>query len=135
MSSIACGASLAVNSAAPTATPRLVGQFWGLDSDRVFSRRSASSTCFPALTRRAIAWPIDPAPLTAMTGLTISSLVEFFSDARRRMRGLPVSSCVDSPERRAALPQIARVEFDAGGGHVFLETIGLRRPRNRHNPR
>ena len=30
-------------------------------------RRSASKTCLPALTRRAIAWPIDPAPMTTMT--------------------------------------------------------------------
>jgi hypothetical protein len=36
MSSIAGGPRLSVNSAAPTATTRLVGQFWGLDSDRVF---------------------------------------------------------------------------------------------------
>jgi hypothetical protein len=36
MSSIAGGPGLSVNSAAPTATTRLVGQFWGLDSDRVF---------------------------------------------------------------------------------------------------
>ncbi len=33
---MACGPMLSVNSAAPTATTRLVGQFWGLDSDRVF---------------------------------------------------------------------------------------------------
>ena len=33
---MACGPRLSVNSAAPTATTRLVGQFWGLDSDRVF---------------------------------------------------------------------------------------------------
>ena len=26
--------------------------------------RSASRTCLPALTRRAMAWPIDPAPMT-----------------------------------------------------------------------
>src|SRR5277367_6334268 len=115
MSSIACGASLAVNSAAPTATPRLLGQFWGLDSDRVFSRRSASSTCFPALTRRAIAWPIDPAPITTMTLLMISSLVESFADARRQMRGIPVSSDLDSTERIADLPQIVRIEFDGRG--------------------
>ena len=31
------------------------------------SRRSASRTCLPALTRRAIAWPIDPAPMTITT--------------------------------------------------------------------
>jgi hypothetical protein len=36
MSSIASGTRLSVNSAAPTAAARLVGQFWGLDSDRVF---------------------------------------------------------------------------------------------------
>jgi hypothetical protein len=36
MSSIACGPGHSVNSADPTATTRLVGQFWGLDSDRVF---------------------------------------------------------------------------------------------------
>jgi hypothetical protein len=31
------------------------------------ARRSASTTCLPALTRRAIAWPIDPAPMTTTT--------------------------------------------------------------------
>jgi hypothetical protein len=36
MSSIACGPRLSADSADPTATTRLVGQFWGLDSDRVF---------------------------------------------------------------------------------------------------
>ena len=56
--------------------PRLVGQFWGLDSDRVFSRRSATSTCLPALTRRAIAWPIDPAPITTMTLLMPLSSID-----------------------------------------------------------
>jgi hypothetical protein len=30
-------------------------------------RRSASRTNLPALTRRAIAWPIDPRPMTTMT--------------------------------------------------------------------
>src|SRR5579862_6297892 len=30
-------------------------------------RRSASSTRLPALIRRAIAWPIDPAPMTTVT--------------------------------------------------------------------
>jgi hypothetical protein len=30
-------------------------------------RKSASRTCLPALTRRAIAWPIDPGPMTTMT--------------------------------------------------------------------
>src|SRR5215207_1570040 len=34
----------------------------------VFSwRRPANRTCLPALTRRAIAWPIDPGPMTTMT--------------------------------------------------------------------
>ena len=33
---MACGPRLSVKFAAPTATTRLVGQFWGLDSDRVF---------------------------------------------------------------------------------------------------
>lgn len=37
-------------------------------------RRSASSTCFPALTRRAIAWPIDPGPMTTMTLLNDNAL-------------------------------------------------------------
>src|SRR5512132_60344 len=32
-------------------------------------RKSASRTCLPALTRRAIAWPIDPGPMTTMTSL------------------------------------------------------------------
>ena len=36
MLAIAGRQRLSVNSAAPTATTRLVGQFWGLDSDRVF---------------------------------------------------------------------------------------------------
>jgi hypothetical protein len=31
------------------------------------SRTSQSNTDFPALTRRAIAWPIDPAPMTTIT--------------------------------------------------------------------
>ena len=30
-------------------------------------RRSARTTCLPALTRRAMAWPIDPAPITTLT--------------------------------------------------------------------
>src|SRR6476619_5121610 len=30
-------------------------------------RKSASTTCLPALTRRAIAWPIDPGPMTTTT--------------------------------------------------------------------
>src|SRR4029453_8858567 len=30
-------------------------------------RKSASTTCLVALTRRAIAWPIDPAPTTTTT--------------------------------------------------------------------
>jgi len=33
-------------------------------------RRSASTTCLPALTRRAMAWPIWPAPMTTVTSLT-----------------------------------------------------------------
>jgi hypothetical protein len=33
-------------------------------------RRSASRTCLPELTRRAIAWPIEPASITTMTLLT-----------------------------------------------------------------
>jgi hypothetical protein len=37
-------------------------------------RRSASSTYFPALTRRAIAWPIDPGPMTTMTLLNDNAL-------------------------------------------------------------
>jgi hypothetical protein len=32
-------------------------------------RKSASSTRLPALTRRAMAWPIAPAPMTTMTSL------------------------------------------------------------------
>jgi NAD(P)-dependent dehydrogenase (short-subunit alcohol dehydrogenase family) len=35
----------------------------------VSSRRSARSTCFPALTRRAIACPIEPDPMTTMTSV------------------------------------------------------------------
>src|SRR5271166_10136 len=30
-------------------------------------RRSASTTCLPTLTRRAIAWPINPVPMTTTT--------------------------------------------------------------------
>jgi hypothetical protein len=30
----------------------------------VSTRTSASNTCLPGLTRRAIAWPIEPAPIT-----------------------------------------------------------------------
>ncbi len=36
-------------------------------------RRSASRTCLPALTRRAMAWPIWPAPMTTMTSLMVAS--------------------------------------------------------------
>ena len=36
-------------------------------------RRSASTTCLPALTRRAIACPIDPAPMTTITSVTVRS--------------------------------------------------------------
>ena len=32
-------------------------------------RRSASRTCLPALARRAIAWPIEPGPMTTTTSL------------------------------------------------------------------
>jgi hypothetical protein len=41
----------------------------------VSPRRSASNTCLPALTRRAIATPIEPAPITTITSLRISSLL------------------------------------------------------------
>ena len=41
---------------------------------------SATTTCFPALTRRAIAWPIDPA---AMTTMTIGQLIRL--DGKFRM--------------------------------------------------
>ena len=30
-------------------------------------RRSANTTCLPTLTRRAIAWPINPVPMTTTT--------------------------------------------------------------------
>ena len=40
---MACGPRLSVKFAAPTATTRLVGQFWGLDSDRVFEFSSDRS--------------------------------------------------------------------------------------------
>ena len=43
-------------------------------------RRSASRTCLPALTRRAIAWPIDPAPMTTIT-LVMMLIVDFRSGA------------------------------------------------------
>src|SRR5512132_754728 len=36
--------------------------------------RSATRTCLPALTRRAMACPIDPAPMTTVTSLTAISL-------------------------------------------------------------
>jgi hypothetical protein len=34
--------------------------------------KSASTTCLPALTLWAMAWPIDPAPMTTMTSLMTS---------------------------------------------------------------
>jgi hypothetical protein len=36
-------------------------------------RRSATTTCLPALTRRAIACPIDPGPMTTTTLFMIGS--------------------------------------------------------------
>src|SRR5271165_6033766 len=44
--------------------------------------RSATTTCLPALTRRAIAWPIWPAPMTTMTSLmSVSFLLNGFDQA------------------------------------------------------
>jgi hypothetical protein len=39
----------------------------GLSASAFSWRRPANRTCLPALTRRAIAWPIDPGPMTTMT--------------------------------------------------------------------
>jgi hypothetical protein len=36
-------------------------------------RRSASTTCLPALTRRAMACPIDPGPITTTTSVMVRS--------------------------------------------------------------
>ena len=42
-------------------------------------RRSASTTCLPALTRRAMACPIEPAPMTTTTSLMTGLLASVSS--------------------------------------------------------
>jgi hypothetical protein len=47
---------------------------------------SANKTCLPALTRRIIAWPMDPAPITTITfviqGLRCPIVIQFHVENR-----------------------------------------------------
>src|SRR5271166_2832241 len=80
-------------------------------------RKSASTTCLPAPTRRAIAWPIDPAPITTITFVmaafpSCESRNDFESDRLKARH--PFKSVTHFIERQLPRDQTCRFELLAG---------------------